>query len=196
MDVGKKIQRLRTERALTQGQLAEKLFVSRTAVSKWETGRGTPNIESLKLIAKEFNVTLDELLRAEEAIEVCEKEHRKRNSKADAILNLCAGLALILPLYKAEMGEKYVSVPIYAFTGRFIVLFWIIPAILFVLGAVQLAVRKGEEARFIGVFTDACAVIVFILTGQPYPAVLYFVFLLLKMAISGKIPLTRKESRK
>ena len=61
MELSEKIQKLRKERGLTQEQFAEQLFVSRTAVSKWETGRGTPSMESLQLIAKFFGITLDEL---------------------------------------------------------------------------------------------------------------------------------------
>mgnify|MGYP002508820047 CR=1 FL=1 len=43
-----KIRELRKQRKLSQEELAEALFVSRTAISKWESGRGYPNIESLK----------------------------------------------------------------------------------------------------------------------------------------------------
>ena len=54
----KLIQR-RKERGMTQEELAEALFVSRTAVSKWESGRGYPNIDSLKEIARFFSVSID-----------------------------------------------------------------------------------------------------------------------------------------
>ena len=59
MELSEKIQKLRKEHNLTQEQLAEQLFVSRTAVSKWETGRGMPSMESLQMIAKIFNITLE-----------------------------------------------------------------------------------------------------------------------------------------
>lgn len=48
MEFSEKLQKLRTQRNLTQEQLANQLFVSRTAISKWETGRGTPNLDSLR----------------------------------------------------------------------------------------------------------------------------------------------------
>lgn len=51
MELSEKIQKLRKEHNMTQEQFAEKLFVSRTAVSKWETGRGMPSMESLQMIA-------------------------------------------------------------------------------------------------------------------------------------------------
>jgi len=46
MEFNEKLQELRKQRGLTQEELAEKLYVSRTAISKWESGRGYPNIES------------------------------------------------------------------------------------------------------------------------------------------------------
>ena len=51
MDFGEKLKALRTERGLTQEQLAARLYVSRTAVSKWETGGGSPNLDSLQAVA-------------------------------------------------------------------------------------------------------------------------------------------------
>ncbi len=62
MEFNEKLQQLRTGKNLTQEQLAEQLYVSRTAISKWESGKGYPNIESLKCISKFFSVTIDELL--------------------------------------------------------------------------------------------------------------------------------------
>ena len=68
MEFNEKLQELRKQKALTQEELAKELFVSRTAISKWESGRGYPNIESLKLIAQFFSVTVDELLSSNEAL--------------------------------------------------------------------------------------------------------------------------------
>ena len=58
MELSEKLQELRKEKGLTQEELAEALFVSRTAISKWESGRGVPNIESLKAISKFFSVSI------------------------------------------------------------------------------------------------------------------------------------------
>lgn len=62
MKFGEKIKKLRTENNMTQEELADKLFVTRTAVSKWETDKGLPGIDSLKLIAELFDVSIDELV--------------------------------------------------------------------------------------------------------------------------------------
>ena len=55
MDFCDKLKKLRKDNNLTQEEFAEKIFVTRTAVSKWETGNGYPSLESLKLIAGEPN---------------------------------------------------------------------------------------------------------------------------------------------
>ena len=53
---------LRTKSGLSQDELAEKIFVTRQAVSRWENGETTPNTETLKLLSKEFNVSINTLL--------------------------------------------------------------------------------------------------------------------------------------
>lgn len=55
---------LRTKKGLSQDELAEKVFVTRQAVSRWENGETVPNTETLKLLSKEFNVTINTLLGA------------------------------------------------------------------------------------------------------------------------------------
>ena len=62
MDIGNKILELRKKNNLSQEQLAEKMKVARQTISKWELGETTPNIEQLKQLSKEFNVSIDELL--------------------------------------------------------------------------------------------------------------------------------------
>lgn len=62
MKFGEKIKKLRTDNNMTQEDLAQKLFVTRTAVSKWETDKGLPGIDSLKSIADLFHVSIDELV--------------------------------------------------------------------------------------------------------------------------------------
>ena len=52
MELYEKLQQLRKEKGWTQEELAELLYVSRTAISKWESGRGYPSIDSLKAISK------------------------------------------------------------------------------------------------------------------------------------------------
>ena len=56
------IKKLRNKNGLTQEQMAERLMISRQAVSRWENGETQPDTESLKLLSKEFNVSINTLL--------------------------------------------------------------------------------------------------------------------------------------
>lgn len=62
METREIIHSLRTEKGLSQGELAEKVFVTRQAVSQWENGETTPNVETLKLLSKLFDVSINTLL--------------------------------------------------------------------------------------------------------------------------------------
>lgn len=62
MTLGDRIAALRTARKLSQGELAEKLNVSRQSVSKWETGASTPELDKLILLCELFQISLDELV--------------------------------------------------------------------------------------------------------------------------------------
>ena len=62
MDAQNVIYRLRTQKGLSQDDLAEKVFVTRQAVSRWENGDTVPNTETLKLLSKLFNVSINTLL--------------------------------------------------------------------------------------------------------------------------------------
>ena len=62
MDVKDIIRELRTKKSLSQDELAEKVYVTRQAVSRWEKGETTPNTETLKLLSKLFDVSINTLL--------------------------------------------------------------------------------------------------------------------------------------
>ena len=62
MTFGEKLKQLRKDNNLTQDDLAQKIYVTRTAVSKWETDNALPAIDSLKLISELFHVSIDDLI--------------------------------------------------------------------------------------------------------------------------------------
>lgn len=68
MNLGEKIKGCRTKAGLSQEQLAKKMNVSRQAVTKWETGRGIPDIANLIALSEEFDISLDELLKEDGAV--------------------------------------------------------------------------------------------------------------------------------
>lgn len=65
------IYELRTKHGLSQEQLADRVFVSRQAVSRWEKGETVPNTETLKLLSKEFDVSINTLLGSPRAL-ICQ----------------------------------------------------------------------------------------------------------------------------
>ena len=152
MDFNEKLQYLRKQKNMTQEQLAEKLFVSRTAVSKWESGKGYPNIESLKCIAEVFEITIDQLLSGDELIVVAKAENDKnlRNiyGMIIGVLDLAAVLLVLLPLYwNSELGY---SVNLFSFTGatsKISILYWLIFAVVILLGGLKLLFGRSKMER-------------------------------------------------
>ena len=190
MELSEKIQKLRKEYNLTQEQLAEQLFVSRTAISKWETGRGTPNMESLKRIADLFHITLDQLLSTEEVVVIAEQENKDNMNRfasyMDGIINLAALLGLLLPLYKAGENGVFHCVPLYQLGGWQGIVFWIAPVIMAICGIAQMVLIGSENAKLntaasmVGIAAHIGAIILLILCGHPYPAVLFFFLFAMK----------------
>ena len=62
METKEILQHLRTEKGLSQDELAEKVFVTRQAGSRWENGETTPNVETLKLLSEFYDVSINTLL--------------------------------------------------------------------------------------------------------------------------------------
>lgn len=86
-----KIKELRLSNHLTQEQFAQKLFVSRSAVAKWEQGRGIPKYDTVKDIATTFNVSVDELYKQDEVhevINVIEKDNKKKTIVLLSIISI------------------------------------------------------------------------------------------------------------
>ena len=63
MNFSERLKEIRKNEGLSQEQLAEKIGVSRQAITKWETGKGLPDVENMVIIAEIFKTTLDDLLR-------------------------------------------------------------------------------------------------------------------------------------
>ena len=68
MTLGEKLRNARKQEGLTQEQLSEKLGISRSAVAKWETDNGIPDISNLIALSDEFGLSLDELIKENTAV--------------------------------------------------------------------------------------------------------------------------------
>ena len=127
MEFNEKLQLLRSQRGITQEELAEKIFVSRDTVATWESGEGCPGIDSLKELAGFFEVTVDVLISERELSALKEAERRMRKRQwsyaarirtiACGVLDICALVFLFMPLFTKSVGCIVSCVSILEYTG-------------------------------------------------------------------------------
>lgn len=98
MNISKKIQELRKNKGLSQEQFAERLGVSRQAVSKWESNQSCPDIEKIALISELFGVSTDYLIKGDE-----EQQTEESMGKSVEIINLSQKL-FIMDVNKRKMA--------------------------------------------------------------------------------------------
>lgn len=151
MEFNEKLQELRKSRGLTQEELAEALFVSRTAVSKWESGRGYPSIDSLKEISKYFSVTIDELLTGEKLISIAERENKYNIQRIcdllTGLVDLFSFILIVLPLYPNPINGYIYSVNLFDYTETTSfnrLLYWIMFLALVLVGTVKIFITQFE----------------------------------------------------
>lgn len=109
------LKEIRNKRNITQEQLAELLSVSRQTVSKWESGIGYPETETLLFLAKELNVSLDYLF--SERCNMVRPESSKRVSKIDTYLNCAEVFAYRSTCIKRKYGAVIVKDDVVISTG-------------------------------------------------------------------------------
>lgn len=100
MEIGKQIRKYRTERELSQDELAEKIFVSRQTISNWENNKNYPDVKSLLLLSSLFNVSLDILIKGdlEEMKEKIKTEDITEFKHDSAIFSVLLLLTILLPV--------------------------------------------------------------------------------------------------
>ena len=198
MEFNEKLQELRKSKGLTQEELAESLFVSRTAISKWESGRGYPSIDSLKEISRFFSVTIDELICSDEMITVAENDKREFVSKYISLICCVLDALLAILVFIPAFGngtDSSGAVSLFGLTGinpwvktLFIVIISI--AILNgISGVIIVAFSKpvwNRHRLVTGVVLSILEVIVFIATRQPYAGIVCFAFLVIKGFLIAK----------
>ena len=199
MEFNEKLQELRKNKGLTQEELAESLFVSRTAISKWESGRGYPSIDSLKAIARFFTVTIDELICSDEMISVAENEKREF---ADKYVSLICNVMDILPvilLFIPAFGDGTGSSEAVSVFGLSGITPWVKTVFVVIIGitilngicgAIMVGFNKMSWCRHrlvTGVVLSILSVTVFIATRQPYAGIVCFAFLVTKGFLIAKM---------
>ena len=202
MDFGEKLKALRTERGLTQEQLAARLYVSRTAVSKWETGGGSPNLDSLQAVARLFDVSVDDLLSTDDLIVLARDERRSTAASggllAFGLLDVLAVVFAFIPLYGVDDGSfvRMANLADYGasvdFGASFAVMAAAVVSLMFV-GAVEILLAAAGSRRaarivaLVGFAVQALAVVLFASTMQPYATTLMFALLLAKVVVGYRI---------
>ena len=199
MEFNEKLQELRKSKGLTQEELAEKLFVSRTAISKWESGRGYPSLDSLKEIARFYSVTIDDLICSDEMISVAENEKREF---ADKYVSLICNVMDILPvilLFIPAFGNGSGSSETVSLFGLSGITPWVKTVFVVIIGITILNGICGaiianfnkpvwNRHRLVtGVILSTLSVTVFIVTRQPYAGIVCFAFLVIKGFLIAKV---------
>jgi transcriptional regulator with XRE-family HTH domain len=196
MEFNEKLRKLRKQKSLTQEELADALFVSRTAISKWESGRGYPSIDSLKTIASFFGISIDELLSGEELITIADKNTKEKAGQlcdiVYGLLDLSVIMFLFLPLFGQKSGEVIQSVSLLSLSeiSSWLKIAYIIVIIFTVLtGVLTLSLQSfsntlwSKNKSILSLTLNALSSLLFIISQQPYAAVLLFIFFIIKVIL-------------
>lgn len=199
MEFSEKLQTLRKQKELTQEELAQALFVSRTAISKWESGKGYPSIDSLKEISKYFSVTIDELLSSEELITAAQDDNRKNISDLLDLLTGCTDIMslmmLLLPLYPEKLDGTFTAVSLLRYTQiafPFASVCWVLMLLLIAAGAVKVLmhyrhIEKGHSALTALSFVLSIIAVLFLTAARlPYAVTIVFLMLVIKGILAVK----------
>ena len=178
MQFHEKLKSCRLAEGWTQEQLAERVCVSRVTVSKWETGRGFPNLGSLQQLASLFRLSIDELLSTNELVAIArsEVEHTTEESQTlmFGLLDFVVVLLLALPLFnngKAISASLIDFVPISSFLQPMLVTA-IVAIALF--GVAELALQHrlfqtwSRRMHGISLLLSLMLLVLFVSCRQPY----------------------------
>lgn len=195
MELGEKLQELRKRKGLTQEELADLLFVSRTAVSKWESNRGLPSLDSLKALSNFFGVSVDQLISGDQLINLAQDESKKKTNNLKEIcfglLDLLMSLLFVLPIFALRIGDEVLSVNFIELqTYAYIKIPYLVAILLSICcGIVMLALQNQNvkiwtKSKF---YVSLCISLVlcafFVLSAQPYPANFTLLLLFCKVLI-------------
>jgi transcriptional regulator with XRE-family HTH domain len=200
MEFSEKLKELRKAKSLTQVELAEALYVSRTAVSKWESGRGYPSIDSLKELSRFFSISIDELICPDEIIVAAADDKREFADRYRLLicgaLDVLVAMLLFIPAF-GNGADSTATVSLFDLTG---VSSWLSSTFVALIGAMvlegacSLVVANldkptwGKRLLGLGMVLSVAAVAVFIASRQPYAGMVCFSLLVIKgvLVVQGR----------
>ena len=198
MEFNEKLQELRKRRGLTQEELAEALYVSRTAISKWESGRGYPSIDSLKSIANYFSVTIDDLLSGDEILVIAEEDQKQKELQIRdlvfGLLDCSCAMFFFLPFFGQRVDGIIHEVSLLSLTGitsYMRTVYFAVIAVMIVGGLLTFALQNCHwpfwlrNKSKVSILLNAVGALLFILSLQPYAAAMLFIFLMIKLLVLG-----------
>ena len=194
MEFNEKLQELRKQKGLTQEELAQAIYVSRAAVSKWESARGYPNIDSLKAIAKFFRISIDELLSGDELLSIAEEDKKQSEKQLRGLifgmLDFGVVMVLFLPLFGESSGDIIQAKALLFLSPSWLKTVYLVSVAclsgwgLFSLFADRLRAKVGRlEFWKVSLLLNTLAALLFIISLQPYASVLLFTFLMIKVLL-------------
>ena len=169
------------------------LHVSRTAISKWESGRGYPNIDSLKAIANLFSVTIDELLSNTELLSIAQEDNKQKEKHTRnlvfGLLDISVAIFFFLPFFGQKAGEMIEEVSLLSLLGiptYLKVAYFTFTIAISLWGILTLAFQNCnfwlENNSKISLILTVIGTLMFIISLQPYAAIFLLLFLLIKIA--------------
>lgn len=199
MEFNKKLQELRRQKGLTQEELADALYVSRTAVSKWESGRGYPNIASLKQLAKLFSITVDELLSGDQLLTIAEEDNKQKTryfrDLVFGLLDISSAILFFLPFF-AQKANGIISeaslLTLSEISPYLKTVYYTFVIALILCGILTLALQNYKQSLWvfakskISLLLNTLLSVLFVISLQPYPAVLLLIFLVIKVLMLMK----------
>ena len=196
MEFNKKLQELRKQKGLTQEELAKALFVSRTAVSKWESGKGYPSIDSLKAISALFSVSVDQLLSNEELLTAAEEDSIQKRKQLKtlvfALMDISCILLFFMPFFAQRTDQTISEVSLLSLTeiAAYTKASYIaVVAAAVVFGVISLALQNSSKSLWnktcctLSLILNISGVLLFITGLQPYAAVFLLVIAIIKAII-------------
>ena len=186
MEFHEKLQELRKNRGLTQEELAEALYVSRTAISKWESGRGYPSIDSLKEISNYFSISIDDLLSTEKLLSIAKRENQTNIQNMCNLLfgmvDISSFLLIVLPLYPNTINGFVYAVNLLSYKApEFILqLHWLLFILNIVIGIIELKIKNHKRITNISMIFSMILVLFLIMVKESYAITLAFILLIVK----------------